>query len=69
MFEPLLSRPGARATFLFIAAGQMDIDGLGPETVDLMIREGFVSEPADLYRFDYERLLPYPGFGEKRSRR
>jgi DNA ligase (NAD+) len=52
--------------FFFIAAGQMDIDGLGPETVDLMIREGFVSEPADLYRFDYERLLSYPGFGEKK---
>jgi DNA ligase (NAD+) len=52
--------------FFFIGMGQMDIDGLGPETVDLMIREGFVSEPADLYHFDYRKLLDYPGFGEKK---
>lgn len=52
--------------FFFIGAGQMDIEGLGPETVDLLIRERFVSEPADLYRFDYSKLLSYPGFGEKK---
>jgi DNA ligase (NAD+) len=52
--------------FFFIGAKQMDIDGLGPETVDLLIRERFVSEPADLYRFDYGKLLGFPGFGEKK---
>lgn len=52
--------------FFFIGNGQMDIDGLGPETVGLMIRQGFVKEPADLYRFDYQRLLEFQGFGEKK---
>lgn len=52
--------------FFFIGAGQMDIDGLGPETADLLIRESLVTEPADLYRIDYRKLLDYPGFGEKK---
>jgi DNA ligase (NAD+) len=54
--------------FFFIGAGQMDIDGLGPETVDLMIRESLITEPADLYQVDYHKLLEYPGFGEKKVR-
>ncbi|MFP4266687.1 MAG: NAD-dependent DNA ligase LigA [Spirochaetaceae bacterium] len=53
----------------FISSGQMDIENLGKETVELMIREGMVEDLPDLYTLDYDRLLDYPGFGEKKVER
>src|SRR6056297_1084950 len=50
----------------FIGRNQMDIENLGPETAELLIEEGFVQDLPDLYRFDFERLKGYPGFGEKK---
>ena len=52
--------------FFFVGKGQMDIDNLGPETMEVLIKNGFVSRVEDLYRFDYDRLLGTPGFGEKK---
>ncbi|MFO7848380.1 MAG: NAD-dependent DNA ligase LigA, partial [Spirochaetia bacterium] len=52
--------------YFFISSGQMDIENLGRETVELMIREGMVEDLPDLYTVDYDRLLDYPGFGEKK---
>lgn len=52
--------------YFFVGRGQMDIDNLGPETVEVLIKQGFVQDLPDLYRFDYERLLDLPGFGEKK---
>ncbi|MFO7731450.1 MAG: NAD-dependent DNA ligase LigA [Spirochaetia bacterium] len=50
----------------FIGRNQMDIENLGPETAEILIEEGFVQDLPDLYRFDFERLKGYPGFGEKK---
>jgi DNA ligase (NAD+) len=50
----------------FSARGQMDIDGLGPETIDVLVKEGLVADIDDLYFFDPARLLDLPGFGEKK---
>ncbi len=50
----------------FVARGQMDIEGLGPETVDVLIRNGLARDIADLYFFDPDKLLDLPGFGEKK---
>ncbi|HUX12378.1 MAG TPA: NAD-dependent DNA ligase LigA [Spirochaetia bacterium] len=50
----------------FVARGQMDIDNLGPETLDTLFSEGLVSDITDIYRFDYDRLEGHPGFGEKK---
>ena len=50
----------------FIGTGQMDIDNLGPETVELLIREGMIEDIPDLYTVDYRKLVEYPGFGEKK---
>lgn len=44
----------------------MDIENLGPETIDVLIKQEIVDDPADLYVCDYERLLDLPGFGEKK---
>jgi len=53
----------------FISSNRMDVENLGPETVELMIREGMVEDIPDLYTVDYDRLLEYPGFGEKKVER
>jgi DNA ligase (NAD+) len=44
----------------------MDIENLGPETIEVLIEQGFITDIPDLYRFDYQRLLELPGFGEKK---
>ena len=49
----------------FVARDQMDIAGLGPATIDLLVERGWVRDVADLYRFDAERLLDEEGFGER----
>ncbi len=49
----------------FVARDQMDIAGLGPATIDLLVDKGWVRDIADLYTFDPERLLEKEGFGEK----
>lgn len=50
----------------FTSRGQMDIDGLGAETLDTLIRLGFVSDISDLYVADYDQLQNEPGFGDKK---
>ena len=52
----------------FVARGQMDIEGLGPETLDVLLKHDLVRDIQDLYTFDVARLLGLPGFGEKKSR-
>ncbi|GAB6090035.1 NAD-dependent DNA ligase LigA [Spirochaeta dissipatitropha] len=50
----------------FTSRGQMDIDGLGSETLDTLIRLGFVRDISDLYVVDYNQLQNEPGFGDKK---
>jgi DNA ligase (NAD+) len=50
----------------FVARGQMDIEGLGPETIDVLLANGLVQDIQDIYSFDPARLLDLPGFGEKK---
>ena len=50
----------------FVGKDQMDIDSLGPETIDFLIAKGYVSSVADLYAFDFDALAGEPGFGEKK---
>jgi DNA ligase (NAD+) len=50
----------------FVARGQMDIEGLGPETIDALLKNGLVRDIQDIYTFDPARLLGVPGFGEKK---
>ncbi len=50
----------------FAARGQMDIENLGSETLDLLIDRGFVRDVQDLYRFNPDDLLGLQGFGEKK---
>jgi DNA ligase (NAD+) len=52
----------------FAGRNQMDIDNLGPETLDVLIDRTLVRDVQDLYTFDPEVLLDLPGFGEKKVR-
>ena len=50
----------------FVARGQMDIEGIGPETIDALVSNDLVHDVDDLYFFDPDALLEIPGFGEKK---
>lgn len=52
--------------YFFAGKGQMDIDNLGPETLDTLISNGWIKRPEDIYTFDYDTLNGLPGFGEKK---
>ena len=53
----------------FCAKGQMDIEGLGPKTVETLYDNGFVKSVGDLYSFDFGRLSVLEGFGGTEGRK
>ena len=44
-----------------------NIEGLGSETVDALVEEGFVDDPADIFSLTAEDLLQLPLFKEKKA--
>jgi len=50
----------------FVGRGQMDIESLGPETLDVLVERGLVKDAADLFTCDFDQLNGVPGFGEKK---
>jgi len=54
-----------RAIQHYASRGALDIEGLGEETVDLLVDEGLVETPADLYELSVEALADLEGFGER----
>lgn len=50
----------------FVARDQMDIENLGPETLEILFNHNLVKRVEDLYQFVPEELLNFPGFGEKK---
>ncbi len=78
--EALLRADGVAATFCinfhcprqirgriehFASRHAMDIEWLGEKNVDLFVTEGLVSDVADLYTLDFDRLLEFDRFGQK----
>jgi len=49
----------------YASRGALDIEGLGEKTVDLLIDEGLVRDPADLYDLTVDPLVDLEGMGEK----
>jgi len=49
----------------FISRKSMNIDGLGGETIELLIQEGLISEISDLYHLKKEDILPLERMAEK----
>jgi DNA ligase (NAD+) len=50
--------------FYFGSRTAMDIDGLGYKTVDLLLIEGIISDPADIFVLRADELLDFEGWGE-----
>ncbi len=49
----------------FIGRKAMDIDGLGAETVELLFKEGLITNYADLYELHEEQIIPLERMAEK----
>ncbi len=77
--EPLVRAEGASDTFCtnvdcpaqrarriehFASRGAMDIAGLGERTVRLFLEHGLVSDAADVYTLDFDRVRALERFGE-----
>ncbi len=50
----------------FVGRGQMDIESLGPETLEVLVARGMVKDAADLFTCDFDQLNGVPGFGDKK---
>jgi DNA ligase (NAD+) len=50
--------------FHFASRGGMDIEGLGYQTVDLLLREQLIRDPADIFALETQDLLQFEGWGE-----
>lgn len=50
----------------FTARDNLDIETLGPETLDFVFQKFGVCRPEDLYAFDWDRLLQERGYGPKK---
>lgn len=48
----------------YTARTSMDIEGLGDKIIDLLVRAGLVTDPADLYDLDVATLMPLDRMGE-----
>ena len=44
----------------------MDIETLGGKTIEFLFNKGFIKLIPDIYTFNYDRLLEYEGFKEKK---
>ena len=52
----------------FASREAMNIEGLGPAIINMLMEKGLVNDPADLYRLTYEDLIGLERFGEKSAR-
>lgn len=49
----------------FVSRGAMDIEGLGPQMVNLLLDEGKIRDAADIFYLTADDLLPLPRMGKK----
>ncbi|MGH8872001.1 MAG: NAD-dependent DNA ligase LigA [Acidimicrobiia bacterium] len=50
--------------FHFASRGGMDIEHMGYKTIDLLLGEGLITDPADIFTFDVDLLRGREGWGE-----
>lgn len=49
----------------FASRDAMDIEGLGPAVIEMLLQKGMVHHPYDLYKLKTEDLAPLEGLGQK----
>lgn len=50
--------------FHFSSRGGMDIEHMGYKTIDLLLANGWITDPSDIFTFDTSQLLDVEGWGE-----
>lgn len=50
--------------FHFCGRGGMDIEGMGYKTIDLLLKQGLIKGPAEIFTFETEKLRELEGWGE-----
>lgn len=63
--NPLCSAQIAEGIKHFVSRNAMNVDGLGDKVVEQLLREGLVSNVADLYLLQVEELMKLERMGEK----
>ncbi len=58
----------ARRLIHFVGKSALDIDGLGSQTVRLLMEHELVGEPDDFFELTKDVLLPLPGFEETKAK-
>ena len=48
----------------FVSRRAFDIDGLGAKQIELFYEKGWVKEPADIFKLDYDAISKLEGFGQ-----
>jgi DNA ligase (NAD+) len=58
--------PSRLREYLYHFAGRsgMDIEGLGYQTVDLLLSESLIEDPSDIFTLAYDDLIQFKGWGE-----
>lgn len=55
-----------RSLEFFVSKGAIDIEGMGGQTVKMLIDKGLIHDEADIFTLQAEPLLELDGFGEKK---
>jgi len=51
--------------YYFVSKKAFDIEGLGPQIIDVLMDEGLIQDPADIFRLKEQDLIPLERFAEK----
>jgi len=55
-----------RSLEFFVSRGAMDIDGMGPQTIQALIEQGLITDEADIFYLTEDPLLELEGFAQKK---
>ncbi|MCB9454622.1 MAG: NAD-dependent DNA ligase LigA [Anaerolineaceae bacterium] len=64
--NPLCPARVFRSIEFFVSRGAMDIEGMGPQTVMILMEQGIITDESDIFYLKAEPLLELEGFAEKK---
>ena len=64
--NPTCSERVMRTLEFFVSRGAMDIEGMGPQTIQTLIDQQLIRDEADLFTLTADQLLPLEGFAERK---
>ncbi len=65
--NPRCSERILRRVMFFASKEGLDIEGLGPNTVQVLMESGLINDEADLYTLTEEKLLTLEGFADRKT--